>query len=75
MNGLRNKVLIAGACLALLALALPPWQFAHPMMARATGYRPIFSPPANSKIDTTRLALELLAIGLLGFVVLKVMEK
>ncbi len=80
MNPLRKKVLIAVAALVVVALFFPPWRCAHPMNKASMGYHLIFSPPkdpnlwAGSEIDATRLIMELAAIGLVGFVVLKVVE-
>ena len=61
---------VAAAALAVLSLAVPPWQNAS-RYKYAQGYAFIFTPPTSgSEIDAVRLVIGLLIIGILVFAAL-----
>jgi len=74
----QRWILVCGACLAALALFVPPWQFrveptdySPQRMEIPLGYHILFLPPKGEgglvRIDSLRLALEM---GVLAFATL-----
>jgi hypothetical protein len=59
--------------LAPLTLALPfvvvPWRICNRVFCESLGWAPLWAPPSSAAgVDLTRLALELVALGVIGYV-------